>query len=29
MKLQIYEENGKWGDAWSDGDTNGIKEHGL
>lgn len=29
MKLQIYEENGKWGDAWSDGDTNGIKEHGF
>lgn len=29
MKLQIYEENGKWGDAWSDGDINGIKEHGF
>lgn len=29
MKLQIYEENGKWDDTWSDGDTNGIKEHGF
>lgn len=29
MKLQIYEEDGKWDDTWSDGDTNGIKEHGF
>ena len=29
MKLQIYEENGKWDDTWSDGDISGIKEHGY
>ena len=29
MKLQIYEEDGKWDDTWSDGDISGIKEHGY